>query len=207
MTSIQPAPPARRGRPRLAERTVDMREAAIDAARRICLDVDEGGMTMERVARLLGVRTPSLYHHFPGGKDELLLALADHCSREDGEAIARIVASDGDPLDRLHAVARHFSASIGRHPYRQLTELRSRLPAEARSRIQDWFAQRVEQPLLQLLDEGIAARQFRCIDPEIFVRAFLTLVINMEVFEITDAKRAGLPDFLVDLLVEGIMTR
>lgn len=204
MTTAQSSPaPVRRGRPRLADRDGDVRETAIAAARQVCAEVSEGGFTMERVARALGMRTPSLYHHFPGGREELILAVADYCSAQDGTAIARIVAEGHDPLACFHLIARHFASAIDQHPYRQLTELRERLSSATRGQIQSRFSERVEQPLIDLVGRGIAQGQFRGIDPELFVRAFLTLMLNMNVFEIAGEKRGSLPDLLVDLLVDG----
>ena len=184
-----------------------MRGAAIEAARQICADAGEGGFTMDRVARLLGVRTPSLYHHFPGGRDEVIVALADHCSRLDGDEIARIIASEGEPLACFHLIARYFAVANFDHPYRQLTELWDRLAPPARDLIQERFIERVERPLIQVVAKGIADKQFRDIDAETFVRAFLALMMTMQVFQIAADKRDALPDIMVDLLIDGAIAR
>lgn len=203
MTMTQSPYASRRGRPRLVDRDIDMRAAATEAALRICADVSEGGFTMDRVARALGVRTPSLYHHFPGGREELIVAVVDCCSAADGKAIAEIVDGPHDSITALHLIARHFAGAIDRHPYRQLTELRERLSPETRDQIQRRFSQQVERPLIEIVGRAVEQRRLRPMDPEFFVRSFLTLMLNMNVFNIAEEKRASLPNALVDLLIDG----
>ena len=201
------AAPRRRGRPSGSARAADTRDLAIEAARRLLLTGGDAALSMEGLARALALRAPSLYHHFPGGRDEMILAVADQCSRLDGEAIEAIVRGPGRTAERLAAVARHFAAEAGHHPYHMLTELRKGLPQAARAQLQQIFADRVEAPLVALVREGQAAGELRALDPELVVRAFLTLMLSLGEFEADDPQRATLPGFLVDLLDQGLAAR
>lgn len=162
---------------------------------------------MGSVARALGIRTPSLYHHFPGGRDEMVLAIADTCARIDGDAIRAILASSADVVVRLNAVARHFAGATTHHPYHMLTEQRKKLGPEARQELQRLFAAHVEAPLIELVEEGQELGVFRRLAPELVVRAFLTLMLSLREFEADDPQRRELPDFLVSLLIEGLERR
>jgi len=198
------AAPRRPGRPRSADRDGDLRSAAIEAARSLLVAGGGAALSMEGLARALGVRAPSLYHHFPGGRDEMILAVGDHYSRLDGDAIAAIVKGGGSPVERIAAVARHFAGPARHHPYHTLTEQRETLKPAAQAALQRLFAERVEMPLLDLVREGQAAGLFRAIDPVLSVRVFLTLVLRLKEFEANAEQRTALPDFIVSLLVDGL---
>lgn len=162
---------------------------------------------MERVAAKIGIRTPSLYHHFPGGKKELLLELVETCTREDSEAIRAILASDQNYMDRLGAIARYFASSVGRHPYHTITESRKYLPKQTRDELQRKFAEGVEKPLLTVIQEGMDSGCFRPCNPMLAVRALLVLLLNLGEVEATDRERDQLPAFFIDIFVCGLQSR
>ena len=65
------------------------REQLLDATKAL---VDEGGfhgVSMEAVARAAGITRPIVYHHFPGGLDDLLVALVE---RETARALDQLAA-------------------------------------------------------------------------------------------------------------------
>ena len=199
--------PRRPGRPRSTHRDGDLRSAAIEAARSLLVSGGGAALSMEGLARALGVRAPSLYHHFPGGRDEMILAVGDHYSRLDGDAIAAIAQGPGSPIERLAAVARHFAGPARHHPYHTLTGQRETLKPAAQAELQRLFAERVEMPLLALVREGQDAGLFRAIDAELSVRVFLTLVLRLKEFEASAEQRSALPDFIISLLIEGLGAR
>jgi AcrR family transcriptional regulator len=78
---------------------------------------DEGfdEVTLGAVARALGVRTPSLYHHvdgLSGLRRDLALAAADEMSAFMSEA----AAAGGDPRDALRAIAYAYRSFAADHP-------------------------------------------------------------------------------------------
>jgi len=195
--------PRRRGRPPANERDGDLRTAAIVAARTLLFG-GSNALSMEGIARVLGVRTPSLYHHFPGGRDEMVLAVADHHSRMDGVAIEVIMAEPGSDREKLVKVARHFATTANIHPYHILTEQRKTLKPDAHSELQRLFAERVEAPLTRLIVNGQREGTFRKIDPQLCVRIFLSLLLRQDEFEVDERQQAILPEFIVDIVVHGM---
>jgi len=89
--------PRRRGRPPGRAGEGDTRAAAIEAARRLLLEGGDAALSMERVARALTLRTPSLYHHFPGGRDEMVMAgLEEDVQLLERDRAASLGACDDD---------------------------------------------------------------------------------------------------------------
>lgn len=194
----------RRGRPPTRSGNGDLRAAAIDAARHLLVDGGGGALSMEGLARVLGVRAPSLYYHFPGGRDEMILAVADHYSALDGAAISAILTNCEDPVAGMVAVARYFAEATTRHPYHTLAEQRETLKPDGRAELQRLFAERVEAPLVVLLRRAQAQGILRPLDAELCVRVFLTLALRLRDFEADQDQRESLPDFVVSLLVTGL---
>lgn len=199
-------PTRRRGRPRTSERAVELRVAAIEVASNLLM-TGGPGLSMESVAKSLGVRAPSLYHHFPGGRDEMILAVAEHYCRRFGEALGAIVEGSGTTAEKLRAVAGYFAGTGSVHPYNVLTEERSLISQDARDALQAIFTQKVEAPLLRLVRAGQDAGEFRDIDAELAMRSLLSLLLRLAQMIVDEAQEAILPDFVADLVLNGLSTR
>ncbi|KAB7754739.1 TetR/AcrR family transcriptional regulator [Mycolicibacterium phlei] len=88
------------------------RRGVLEAALRI---IDEGGLdsvSIRRLADELGVNGASLYHHFPGGKDEILIGAAQLALVD--------VADDPDPdlpwREWLKGMANRYRDALAAHP-------------------------------------------------------------------------------------------
>lgn len=59
------------------------------------------GATLSKISEATGLGKASLYHHFPGGKDEMVEAVLDFLQQWLGENILAALRSEGDALTRL----------------------------------------------------------------------------------------------------------
>ena len=59
-------------------------------------------------------RTPkgSLYHYFPGGKDQLAIATLQHVASEQGQTMSAIFSSQIDPLETLQIFFEHAAENL-----------------------------------------------------------------------------------------------
>ncbi len=62
------------------------------------------GTSLAQLAAACGVRKASLYHHFPGGKDEIANAALDHCAAWFDDHVFRPLRSDQRPAARFAAM-------------------------------------------------------------------------------------------------------
>lgn len=89
------SPPAK-GREEIADRLFELfREQGYD------------GASIAEIARVTGLKRPSLYHYFPGGKAEMAEAVA---ARAREAVAASVVAALSAPLDRVGRVGGMLSA-------------------------------------------------------------------------------------------------
>lgn len=76
------------------------------------------GATLAKISQATGLGKASLYHHFPGGKDEMVEAVLDYLEQATEEHILQALRSDGDAQTRLekmcHAIGDLFEG--GKQP-------------------------------------------------------------------------------------------
>jgi AcrR family transcriptional regulator len=183
----------------------DTAERALEQAEKLLVRGGYSALSLDAIARALDIRTPSLYHHFPGGKEELLLAVGERRTIEDSARLREHMQAVSDPVDKLRAVAGYFATLTGHHLRHALAESRKELSPAARRKLQAHYAALIEAPLIALVEEAVASGQFRPCNPVAAVRAFLMLMLSLGEFEADDPLRAQLPEFLVELFAFGLV--
>ena len=81
-------------------RQKDTRQLMVDAAIALLRERGAGSVTMDAVLARSGAPRGSAYHHFPGGRDELVLTAVQQA----GDSISKLIdraTQDGDPLGSL----------------------------------------------------------------------------------------------------------
>lgn len=96
---------AKKERRSQGERAEATRSALIAAARRLFTERGYDGVGTEEIVRAAGVTRGALYHHFGGGKAELLEAVYERLEAESTERVARIVLGSEleSPLEAMKA--------------------------------------------------------------------------------------------------------
>ena len=89
-----------------------MRETVLDAAQELVQDRGLNGVSFQDIADKVGLKKPSLFHHFRS-KDELALALMERCRTSYGERYAEVLSKDelSEP-DRLKEIAQLFDEGL-----------------------------------------------------------------------------------------------
>lgn len=67
------------------------------------------GATLSKISEATGLGKASLYHHFPGGKDEMVEAVLDYLEQWIEQNIVQTLKSSGDPLSRLQQMCDRLS--------------------------------------------------------------------------------------------------
>ena len=68
------------------------------------------GVSLEEVAKDVGVSKPALYYHFPGGKEELFVEIVHRSLRHIREGLERAMAGPEDGAGKLREAARWLMA-------------------------------------------------------------------------------------------------
>jgi TetR/AcrR family transcriptional regulator, lmrAB and yxaGH operons repressor len=67
------------------------------------------GATLARISEATGLGKASLYHHFPGGKDEMVQAVMDYLERWLAENVLPSLQGDGSALEKLQRMCDRLS--------------------------------------------------------------------------------------------------
>ena len=67
------------------------------------------GTTLSKISEATGLGKASLYHHFPGGKDEMVETVLDYLERWMDENIVQLLKSTGDSVSRLQQMCDRLS--------------------------------------------------------------------------------------------------
>lgn len=67
------------------------------------------GATLSKISEATGLGKASLYHHFPGGKDEMVIGVLDYLEQWLEQNILQVLRSEGDALMRLQRMCDRIS--------------------------------------------------------------------------------------------------
>ncbi|MFP4151378.1 MAG: TetR/AcrR family transcriptional regulator [Alkalispirochaeta sp.] len=193
------------------------RDRILDAAEELFRERGLHGVSLIDVAFAVGIRKPSLYHHFPAGKEELFLAVQDRMFRRLGGALDKVLqdvrerTEDGENLlaEGLRAASRWF---LERPPLFLLSMMHHDMPglgAEQRAELERSSYGVIMRPIVDLAMDARGRGDLRDIDPHTIAGSFLSMLEGN-----TIASRAGLGaplglmmDASIDLLLYGATPR
>ncbi|OEV28791.1 TetR family transcriptional regulator [Streptomyces nanshensis] len=193
------AAPARRGRPR----SEAVERAIIEGVLRL---LEEGtsidALSIEGVARVAGVGKATVYRRWPGGKDEMLLAVVDALEEPPAEPVGASVRDDLVTLlewyrrvgmaKRQSAVLRTMTSHVKSHP-------------ELWQQYHDTVIKARRETLNGVLRRGIEAGELRGdldvgLLGELFTGPMLTRTVLHEGKDLPD----GLAEQIVDSVLDGV---
>lgn len=105
-------------------------DAILACTRKLIVSGGYNGFSYADIAEVVGIRKPSIHHHFPTKVDLVTALLADY--RQEAEAgFENLAAAIADPLAQLRAYIQYWSSCIGdaSAPFCVCAMLASELPA------------------------------------------------------------------------------
>lgn len=170
-------PTKRLGRPR---RTPDYdpaatRDRVLDAAEALLERRGYAAMSMEQIAKALGATKGALYHHFPEGKDALILAVAHRMLDRDVAGLRGAIDSSQTARARLEAVGA-WMLSERRDTERVLRDTQRFLPEEDNRQIAERFVREFVAQIEGVLREAVSREELPPHDTSFVSWAFLSLI-------------------------------
>lgn len=105
-------------------------DAILACARKLIVTGGYNGFSYADIAEVVGIRKPSIHHHFPT-KVDLVTALLAQYRREAEDGFQHLAAAIPDPLDQLRAYIQYWNTCISdaSAPFCVCAMLASELPA------------------------------------------------------------------------------
>lgn len=160
----------------------DTRLRILDEFSRHLLDHGYEGVSLDGIARGVQVRKASLYHHFPGGKEEMYTQVALRYVTESAEVLTAALSVPGGLRAQLEAVVASFAAHDGPSTAmgQRIFDATRRLGDETRSLVSHRYVDSLIAPVTSLMAAAVERGELRAADPGFLANAFLCLAAVAE---------------------------
>jgi TetR/AcrR family transcriptional regulator len=196
-----------------------VRERLLDSTASVMIAQDTVDVSLGDIARHADVNVALVSYYF-GGKDELMLALAERDAARASAGLDRLMSLDLGPVEKLRRHLIGVIKTFFTHPYlnRLLRALMRDSSTRVAKEIAESFARPVADAMGRLLAEGVASGELRPVDPMLFYfaalgacehifngRTMLRFVFDTK--EVDDEMCMRHAEFVADLLMNGCLVR
>lgn len=187
------------------------RQRLLDTAQTLFHERGFRAVTMQDIARELGVRQASLYYHVPDGKEQLFVEMAVRNFEQHRVGLqAALDSADGDLEAQLRAAAGWFTAQP---PMNLLGMMHADMPAlsaENYRRLNRLASYCLFEPIAAVFAEAIARGEIRPLTPDLLAGSFLAL---MDGVSYSSEHQPGTPSrqvmagAIISLMLDGLRPR
>ena len=194
----------------MVDRDTVSRERLLDIAERLFSERGFAAVTLRSIAQELGLSHASLYYHFPGGKEELFIAVTRRSIEGHGRALAAIVErGSGDIRTQLFGIAEWF---LSQPPLDLIRMAQSDMPVlktEDARRLTDLLYGEILQRLQGVLGAAAAAGKISCPDPGLVGGALVGLVESFHSIPeyAVRGSRLNMAKEMIDIVLRGLEYR
>lgn len=193
----------------------DARQRVLDVAEKLFAERGYRAVTLKDIAAEIGIRHASLYHHVPGGKQELFIEVTERNLARHREGIAAAIAnSPADVRAQLKAVADWL---IAQPPMDLIRMVNSDMPAiDPREawRLSKMASDAMIMPLHTLLEQAQARGEIEHDDLGVIAGGLLGMIESLHAVPNEVLTQRGIPidrnymaRKLIDALLDGLMRR
>ncbi|MBL6276642.1 TetR/AcrR family transcriptional regulator [Micromonospora fiedleri] len=160
------------------------------------------GISLAQVGRTVGIQKPSIYHHFPGGKEDLYIAVAERYIRDVGGRLAAALVDHRDVEERLGTLAAVVAGQKGESITfeQRIYDALHLVSDETRDHVRACYVNLVLDPVTAFFtsarDQGVVAGE-----PAFLMNAFLHLARAADLTDDTGPTR------IVALFLDGARPR
>lgn len=189
----------------------DSRHRLLDTAQALFHERGYRAVTMQDIARELGIRQASLYYHVPDGKEQLFVEMAMRNFEQHRIGLqAALDRADGDLASALRAAAGWFTAQP---PMNLLGMMHADMPAlspENNRRLTHYATHCFFEPIAAMFAEAMARGEIRLMQPDLLAGSFLAL---MDGVSYSSEHQPGTPprrvmaEAIISLILDGLRPR
>lgn len=155
------------------DKRTDTRERLLDGFEEQLLDAGYVGISTNTLAASVGIRRPSLYHHFPDGKEQLYAEVALRMIEENARRVDHALAASDDLRERLVALAMLHVTDPRRSALDQrIYDATRYVSDETRSLVSTRYVEDLLAPVSSVMREAVESGELRDVDPDFLMNAF-----------------------------------
>ena len=189
----------------------DSRVRLLDTAQQLFHQRGYKSVTMQQIARELGIRQASLYYHMPDGKEQLFVEVLARSFEQHREGLQAALKTAGPSLEaKLRAAAMWFASQP---PMSLLGMMHADMPALSEENTR-WLEEQAFRclfdPIATAFRTAVASGEIRPLQPDLLAGSFLALIDGIAY---ASAHQAGSPprramnDVIVSMILDGLRPR
>ena len=203
----------------LQTRAPSTKDRLIAAPREIMTERNAVEFSLQDVAARSGLNSALVKYHF-GNKDGLLLAILERDAETSLKQVEKLLAREMPATQKLSIHMSGIIETYFRKPYmnRLVHMLVHERGDEAAQQVSRFFVEPLARFQRQMLEEGVKSGEFKEVDPGFFYHAVGSACDALfrwhpesrriwGVATINDAQRRKYADFVVDLVLNGLVKR
>lgn len=188
----------------------DSTQRVLDVAEALFMDRGYNAITLRDIADELGIKQASLYYHFPNGKEQLFMAMAERLFAHHRDGLEAALLNSGDDLrSQLRSVVQWFGSQ---RPVKILGMFHADMPALSADHVQMLGQAAREALYLPLRRAFVAAEErgeIRSMHPDMLSGSFLWLMDGLSYGEtrMGAPPRETMAEDLISVLLDGLRPR
>jgi AcrR family transcriptional regulator len=189
----------------------ESRQRLLDTAQDLFHERGYRAVTMQDIARMLGVRQASLYYHVPNGKEQLFVEVVRRNFDQHRRGLLDALGQVGDTLEhQLRAAAMWFASQP---PMSLLGMMHADMPAlsaENHRRLSQYAAYCFFEPIAAVFAEAMARGEIRLLQPDLLAGSFLALMDGVSYSAQSQPgtpPRHAMANAIVSLMLDGLRPR
>ena len=149
------------------------REQVLDSFADQLLESGYRGVSMKAISDTVGIQRPSLYHHFPDGKEQLYTAVALRMIESDAARVQQALATPGGLRARLGALALLHTDDPRKVALDQrIYDATRYVSDETRTVVSTRYVEGLLAPVNDMMADAVAAGELRDLDPSFLTSTF-----------------------------------
>lgn len=186
--------------------TTDSRTAIKAAFVRLLALYGYQGASLDTVAREVAIRKPTIYHHFPGGKESLYAAVAAEYIESQSARLSEVLDGGSDVADTLTGIVEAFADPEGHERAfdQRLFDALPLVEEDVRTTVMTEYGGRLIDPVRDYVASAMSRGELREGDAGVVAMAFLSLA---QAVDLTGDSPAGSARALVELFLRGAAPR
>jgi AcrR family transcriptional regulator len=188
----------------------DSTQRVLDVAEALFMEQGYTAISLRDIADALGMKQASLYYHFPGGKEQLFMAMAERMFDRHRAGLTQALEEAGPHLQaQLAAVAAWFGSQRPLNLMGMMHADLAALTPENTERLARIAHGAVFFPLRQAIVAAAERGEIRPMHPDLLAGSFLWLMDGLRYGEtrMGAPPREAMAEELVSLLMDGMRPR
>lgn len=177
------------------------------------------GISLKTITEAAGIKRPSLYHHFPDGKEQIYAQVALRMIEDDIARLESAMAVEGGLREQLLALAMLHTDDARKVALDQrIYDATRYVSDETRTKVSSRYVEGLLTPVRNLMAAAVGDGLLRDIDPELLMQTFFGMTSAVqdipEDVGMPAAQRGGnrpqailIAEQVVDLFLEGAARR